>query len=214
MADKEVKKSGKSLLYEVCRFLAQLIFHTALPVRYHDVERLQADAPFIIIGNHLSLLDPIIMALAVKRYQIHFLAKKELGKVKLFNWFLSKLHTIFVDRHNSDMMAMRTCVQVTRQGGVLGIFPEGTRHHQGLMEELESGVALIALRSGVPMIPVYIQGKARFFHRLDVFAGEPIPMDDLREEGVNTETCRRLMERITATYAHMAEEAEKSQKKP
>ena len=201
---KDKKKSGRSLLYEVCRVLAWLLLHTILPVRYEHLERIQGDAPFIMIGNHLSNMDPIIAALAVKRYQIHFLAKKELGKVQIANWFLTKLHTIFVDRHNSDMEAMRACMKVVRGGGVLGIFPEGTRHHEGLMEEIESGVALIALRSGVPLIPVYIQGKLRLFRKLDVLIGEPIPLDDLREEGVNAETCQKLMDRITQTYAEMA----------
>lgn len=206
MAEKnEKKKSGRSLLYEVCRRLAWLLFHTILPVRYEHLERLQGDAPFIVIGNHLSLLDPIIAALAVPRYQVNFLAKKELAKIKPFRYLLAKLHTIFVDRHNSDMEAMRACMKVMREGGVLCIFPEGTRHHQGLMEEIESGVSLMALRSGAPLIPVYIQGKLRLFRPLDVLIGEPIPMEDLRDEGVNTETCQQLMARITQTYAEMAE---------
>lgn len=204
MAEKtEKKKTGRSLLYEVCRALAWVLLHTILPVRYEHLERIQGDAPFIMIGNHLSNMDPIIAALAVKRYQLHFLAKKELGKAGVANWFLGKLHTIFVDRHNSDMEAMRACMKVVREGNVLGIFPEGTRHHEGLMQEIESGVALIALRSGVPLIPVYIQGKLRPFRTLNVLIGEAIPLDDLREEGVNAETCQKLLGRITQTYAEM-----------
>lgn len=68
------------------------------------------------------------------------------------------------------------------------------------MEHVESGVALIALRSGVPMIPLYIGGKPRLFRRLDVRVGDPIAMDDLRERGVNRETCEELLARITETY--------------
>ena len=199
----------RSLLYEVCRRLAWLLFHTFLPVRYEHVERLRVDPPFIVIGNHLSNLDPIVIALAIPKHQVHFLAKKELAKVGIVRWFLGKLHAIYVDRHNSDMEAMRSCMKVTRNGGILGIFPEGTRHHQGLMEEIESGVALMALRSGVPLIPVYIQGKLRLFRRLDVLIGEPIPMDDLRAEGVNAQTCQQLLTRITQTYAEMAESKKK-----
>ena len=206
MAEKKDRKAkGRSLLYEFCRRVAWLLFHTILPVRYEHLERLQIDAPFILIGNHLSNLDPVIAALAVPRYQMHFLAKKELSKVGIVRWFLATLNTIFVDRHNSDMEAMRACMKVMREGGALCVFPEGTRHHQGLMEEIESGVALMALRSGAPLMPVYIQGKLRLFRPLDVLIGEPIPMDDLRAEGVNSETCRQLMERITQIYAEMAE---------
>ena len=56
------------------------------------------------------------------------------------------------------------------------------------------------LRSGVPMIPLYIGGKPRLFRRLDVRVGDPIAMDDLRERGVNRDTCEELLARITETY--------------
>lgn len=209
MAEQKQEGLRRSWLYEVCRVLAWLLFHSFLPVRYHNAERLQLDAPYIVIGNHLSNLDPIIVALAIPRYQVRFLAKRELAKVGIVRWFLAELHAIYVDRHNSDMEAMRACMKVIRQGGVLGIFPEGTRHHQGMMEEIESGVALMALRGGAPLMPVYIDGKLGLFRPLNVWVGEPMPMDDLRAEGVNSHTCQALLTRITETYAHMAEEAKK-----
>lgn len=71
---------------------------------------------------------------------------------------------------------------MTKAGGVLGIFPEGTRHKEGIMEHVESGVALIALRSGVPMIPLYIGSKPRLFRPSGRARRRPrIAMDDLRE---------------------------------
>ena len=99
-------------------------------------------------------------------------------------------------------------VIVGAAGGVLGIFPEGTRHKEGIMEHVESGVALIALRSGVPMIPLYIGGKPRLFRRLDVRVGDPIAMDDLRERGVNRDTCEELLARITETYRALTAHSE------
>ena len=194
-------------IYRVLRVLAAFLFHTFVPVRYHHIERAQLDAPFIVIGNHLSLLDPVIVAAAVKRYEIAFMAKKELSGNGLFKRFLLCIHTIFVSRHNSDMEAMRTSMRALRSGEVLGIFPEGTRYHKGLMEEQEAGAAMIALRSGVPLIPMYISRKLALFRPVDCVVGEPIPMDDLREKGINKETCRELMERITLEYRDLAAEA-------
>ena len=198
--------TASSGIYRVLRVLAAFLFHTFMPVRYRHIERAQLDAPFIVIGNHLSLLDPVIVAAAVKRYEIAFMAKKELSGNGLFKRFLLNIHTIFVSRHNSDMEAMRTSMRALRSGEVLGIFPEGTRYHQGLMEEQEAGAAMIALRSGVPMIPMYISRKLALFRPVDCVVGEPIPMDDLREKGINKETCRELMERITRTYRDLAAE--------
>ena len=199
--------TASSGIYRVLRVLAAFLFHTLVPVRYHHIERAQLDAPFIVIGNHLSLLDPVIVAAAVKRYEIAFMAKKELSGNGLFKRFLLCIHTIFVSRHNSDMEAMRTSMRALRSGEVLGIFPEGTRYHKGLMEEQEAGAAMIALRSGVPLIPMYISRKLALFRPVDCVVGEPIPMDDLREKGINKETCRELMERITLKYRDLAAEA-------
>ena len=129
-----------------------------------------------------------------------------MADIPVIGRILLRLHMIPVDRHHSDMEAMRTCLKVTKAGGVLSIFPEGTRHKEGVMEHMESGVALIALRSGVPMIPMYIDGKPRLFRRMRVTVGDPIPMDDLRERGVNKETCQELLDRITAVYREMAKQ--------
>ncbi len=192
----------KSILYPIVLPLLRGLFKTILPVKFHGLENVgNLEAPYILMGNHTTLLDPVIMATAVPKQQIRFIAKKELWNSKLFAWIVTDLKAIPVNRHNTDMEAMRTCMRVVREGHVLGIFPEGTRHHKGLMTELESGVAMIALRAKVPLVPMYIAGKLGLFRRLHVYVGKPIMMDDLREMGVNTETCGMLLSRITETYA-------------
>lgn len=201
----EKKKPGRSLIYSAGKVIAGVLFRTFLPVKYHNKERLAVEPPYILIGNHNSMMDPVIMGVAVKKHQIRFIGKKELWKNKIVARLFDSMHMIPVDRHNSDMEAMRACMRVTREGGILGIFPEGTRHHKGLMEEMESGIGLIALRSRVPLVPVYIAGKVGLFRRLHVYVGEEIPTEDLREQGVNRETCELLMQRITQTYARLHE---------
>lgn len=194
-----------SLLYAIAKPIVGLLLKTILPVKFHDRERLAQDPPYIVIANHSSMLDPVIIGVGVIGHQVRFIGKKELTKNKLAAWLFKQLRMIPVDRHNSDMEAMRACMRVTKEGGILGIFPEGTRHHEGLMTEMESGIGLIALRSRVPLMPVYITGKLKLFRRLHVYVGEAIPTEDLREEGVNRETCEKLMQRITQTYAAMQE---------
>lgn len=196
----EKKRSG---LYTFAKPIAAFLLKTLFPVRYHLRERLDIDAPFIVIGNHVSMFDPVIVGVAVKKYQVRFVGKKELCKNKFIAAMFKNLRMIPVDRHNSDMEAMRACMKVTRDGEILGIFPEGTRYHKGVMEEMESGIGLIALRSRVPLIPVYITGKLGLFRRLHVYVDEAIPTEDLREQGVNKETCDLLLRRITACYVDM-----------
>ncbi len=206
----EQKKSRRPATYEVCWQLVNVLLKTLFPTRFVGRENVPQQAPFMAIGNHLSMVDPVLVAIGMGKHQVHFVGKKELAKAKFLEWFFGKkLGVIFIDRHNSDMEAMRACLKVLREGGNLGIFPEGTRHHEGLMTQMESGTALIALRSGVPVVPFYIPGKIGLFRRLTVTIGKPIETADLRAEGVNTDTCKRLMARITAAYADMAQESGK-----
>ncbi len=206
MAEAVTEKN--TFTYGLARVLANIVFHTIMPVRYAHRERMDREPPMILIANHLHALDPAIMAMAVRKRQCVFLGKKELGEKPLFRDLLDRLHCILVDRHNRDMEAMRACMKAIRMKKVLVMFPEGTRHHEGQMEQIESGTALIALRSRSPIIPMYIDRPLRCFRVTTIHVGEAIPTADLLEEGINTETCERLNERIRETFRRMIREAE------
>ena len=203
----EEKQPGRrrSFWYGTARALATVALHTVLPVRYHHAERLTGEPPMIVIGNHQSWLDPVVIGFAIKKRQVTFIGKKELAANGLIRGILKEAGVILVDRHNTDMEAMRACMKALRGGEILGIFPEGTRHHEGVMREMETGVAMLALRSGAPVIPVLVP-RLRWFHTVDCYVGEAIPTSDLREQGVNTQTCQALMERISARYAALIEQ--------
>ena len=212
MAEEEKRMDAHSGWYTFGRALGRFLLRTICPTRYYHAERLQGDAPFIVIANHTSWMDPVAIGGAIRRYEVVFLGKSELVKNKFAGWLLNKLHMIVVDRHKSDMEAMRACLRALKQGCILGIFPEGTRYHEGVMEQTESGVGLIALRSGVPVMPVYIRGRFRPFRRTRVYCGEAIPTEDLRAQGVNAATSAALMQRITETYRTMIADAEAEEK--
>ena len=207
MADNETLEK-KAALYEVGRALARIMFHTLLPVRYHGMEKLRdREAPYVLIANHVHALDPIVVAYPVKRYQCVFLAKKELAKNAFIERLLKKLHCILVDRHNTDMEAMRACMKTLRNGQVLIIFPEGTRHHVGQMEKIENGASLIVMRGKAPVVPVYIDRPLRLLRPVHAWIGDPIPYDDLLEKGINVETCEEMNERMRETFRKMIAEA-------
>ena len=202
----EPVREKRSLTYELIRGLAKIVFHTVMPVTCHDREKLDAEAPYMLIANHLHALDPIVMAMFIPKRQIVFLAKKELAKNKLVGNLLTRAHTIFVDRHATDMNAMRNCMKAIKMKKILLIFPEGTRHHEGQMEQIENGTSLIAMRSKAPIIPIYFDRKLAFFKRTHMYVGDPIPYDDLLAEGINAETCERMNERFREVYREMVRE--------
>ena len=202
-----------SVLYEVARYLALALFHTVMPVRCYHRERLDAEAPYVLIANHQHALDPVAMAMNIPGRQIVFLGKKELGKGKLAEKLLTRVHCILVDRHNTDMTAMRECMKAIKMKKILLIFPEGTRHHEGQMEQIENGASLIAMRTRAPIIPIYFDRKLSPFKVTHMYVGEPIPYDDLLERGINKETCEEMNERFRETFRRMISEAEKQHPK-
>ena len=195
-----------SIIYEVARVLAAIVFNTFLPARCIHREKLDAEAPYVVIANHRHALDPVAMAYFIRKRQIVFLGKKELGKGKLVTNILTRMHCILVDRHNTDMNAMRSCMKAVKMKKILLIFPEGTRHHEGQMEQIESGTAMIALRSKAPIIPIYFDRKLSLFRRTNLIVGDPIPTEDLQAEGINTETCEKMNERLRETFRGMVRE--------
>ncbi len=130
----------------------------------------------IIAGNHTSWFDPVVLAVAIKR-PIHFMGKAELFNNPVLGWFISQLNAFPVRRGQADRQAIRTSQEKVSAGHLLGIFPEGTRNktdHDLL--PIQGGAALIAIRSGVPVIPAVVsKGQRRGLRRpYKVVIGAPI----------------------------------------
>lgn len=207
MENNAQKKRNKP--YQFVRGLAWFLSHTVMPVSFRDREKLNMDAPYILIANHRSMLDPLYISYACKRHEIRWLGKKEIEKMPVISWFAKKMNMIHVDRHNTDMAAMRQCMGAVKGGEVLGIFPEGTRHQPSLMHEVESGTAFIALRAGVPLLPVYTTRKISFFRRAHTYVGNPMDISDLKAQGLNADTVNELCHRIQETFLAMEAEHKK-----
>ena len=204
-------KRERTAIYTVARIIFGFLFHTIFPLRFHNaqiVEEMQP--PYIIMANHRSFADPMALAIKVKRYEIRFIVKRELAHGRLKSWLFSGLHMILVSRHATDMAAMRQCMQTLKEGHILGIFPEGTRHQPEMMQEVESGTAIIALRARVPLLPVYIDGKIRPFHITHIYYGKPMELDDLYAQGVNNDTAHQLCQRIHDVFYAMRDEVHAS----
>ena len=128
----------------------------------------------VICGNHTTLGDPlyVVCAMGGKR-QTHVMAKAEVMKWPVIGFLLKKAGIIGVNRGKSDMAAAKECLRVLKKGEKLLMFPEGTRVHEGEDVQAKVGAALFATRTGVPLLPVYIQRKKRRFRRNTVVIGEP-----------------------------------------
>ena len=201
-------REKRTFSYRLANAISWPLLTVLFPVRYHNVERSRLDAPYMLIANHFSMLDPLIVGWKIKRYQIRYLGKKELTNNPLLRAMFQSLRMIPVSRHNMDMGAIRACVKAIGDKHVLGVFPEGTRYKQGIMKEMESGFALIALRANVPLLPAYITEKPRLFHRVDCYYGSPVLPSTLSGGGTNREACERLMQGVSDLYDRMIDARE------
>jgi 1-acyl-sn-glycerol-3-phosphate acyltransferase len=198
------KKAEKfSKLYSFAFGVMGFLYKTLFPVQVHGMENTLLDAPYILISNHNSLMDPLTIGVPIKRYNVRFLGKKELEKNPILKKAFSMVHMIPVDRHNMDMAAVRSCLKVLKENHVLGVFPEGTRHKEGVMQDLESGIAMIALRAKAPLLPAYMSRNIGLFRKVHLYYGAPISVSELAAKGINKENCEELLETIRKTYRDM-----------
>lgn len=120
-------------------------------------ENVPRQGPLIVVANHLSAVDPELLAAFFPR-PVHWMAKQEIFDHPLTGP-IARLYGAFpVRRFEADLAALRKAMQILTQGQVIGIFPEGHRSASGRLQPLQPGAALIALRSGAPIVPVGIVG--------------------------------------------------------
>lgn len=145
-----------------------------MPIDVQGRENLPEGEAVMLCANHDSAWDPILLALALYHdYPLRFMAKKQLFKIPGLNWLLRKLGAFPVDRGGSDIGAVKNSIRSLKEGYSLILFPEGTRVKERGAVETKSGAAMIAIRSGVKLAPVYIGRNKQLFRETAIIFGAP-----------------------------------------
>ena len=148
-------------------------FNLLHPVKAIGRENIPEGAA-VICPNHSSASDPFYVVFAFgRKYPMWAMAKQQIMKWPFVGWILSKAGVFGVDRGNADMKAVKTALRCLKEGRKLLMFPEGTRVQEGENVEAKTGAALFATRTGVPLMPVYIQAKKKLFKPNVVVIGKP-----------------------------------------
>lgn len=173
------------MLYSIIKGFLRFMFFF-LRLRAEGLENLPQSGPVIIASNHVSNWDPVVVATVVNRH-IHFMGKASLFKYKFSDKLFRILYAFPVRRGIPDRQAIRNALQVLQDGHALGIFPQGVRNRTGDMKA-QAGVALIAVKSGAPVVPVACIGTRHmfpcgWFHPLVVRIGQPIYSEEIYEQG-------------------------------
>jgi 1-acyl-sn-glycerol-3-phosphate acyltransferase len=143
-------------LRAVCLLYARLVHR--LRVTGQRPDPLPAAGPCLLVANHRSGVDPVILSITTRR-RIRFLMAREYYETPILNWMCRALGCIPVRRDGSDLGATKAALKALREGAVIGIFPQGGIREAGADLEGKAGVALLALRTGAPVVPAYVQGS-------------------------------------------------------
>jgi 1-acyl-sn-glycerol-3-phosphate acyltransferase len=132
---------------------------------YHRLQivrpsQLPRQGPAILVCNHISALDPVMIQASSSRL-IRWMMAREYYQQKSIKWLLDLVGTIPVDRSARDVGAMRTTIEALAAGYVIGIFPEGKISKDNQILPFQSGVVLLAAKSGAPVFPAYLDGTQR-----------------------------------------------------
>ena len=144
-------------LYWCMTRLMHLVVRTFGRYRLIGRERTPPRGALLVVSNHLNNADPPLIASAVPR-TVHFMAKQELFDKRPWGTFVRPFGAFPVRRFEADMQALREAQRILKEGGAVGMFPEGHRSHGKGLQQPYPGTALIALRTGATILPVGITG--------------------------------------------------------
>lgn len=157
------------VVYSLSKLLLRLILRLGFGFRVDGGAHEPPTGPVVVVSNHLSDLDPLVVGTALRR-RATFMAKHELFRIPGVRWWIAACGAFPVRRGAPDRRALRTALGILERGGVLIMFPEGTRGRDRTLRDPEPGAALLARRAGAALLPVAVLGTdvvlPRDAHRL------------------------------------------------
>lgn len=189
--------------YKFCRAVLRVLYRLLFRLNVKGKDHVPTEGGVVLCSNHISLLDPPAIGIMLER-KVSFMAKQELFNIPVFGWIIKGLGAFPVKRGGVGKETIRTAFQLLQNGGVMGIFPEGTRNTSGDVAA-KKGAAMIALKSGAAVVPVAVCGQYRLFRKTTVIYGPPIDMSDLLERK-ESNMLEQATERIMGTIHEMIEQ--------
>lgn len=194
-------KKVKSFFVELGRIIVRTAIFVYCKIVYRvkikGKENIPADGPLLFCGNHRTYLDPPLIVVTAGRH-MRFMAKEELRKNPLFAFLGVLFEGIYVKRDEKDITALKEALKTLKNGGCIGLFPEGTRN--GLEKndgKIKNGAAYMALKTGAKVVPVGIVGKAKLFSKNAIIYGEPIDLSEyISGKKIEKETEEKVSEII------------------
>ncbi len=203
--------------YGLLQFMSQMLYIVLTQGRAYHCDRVPTHGGVLVISNHQSYFDPILVALPICR-PFNPMARDTLFRNPLFGALIRSLYAFPVRRGSADMTAVKEAIRRLRQNRIVLMFPEGTRTRDGSILPLQPGVVLIAQRAGVPILPAVIDGAFESWprrsllpspHPISVIYGQPISNDELKKADPQ-EVIQRLHKEMVALQSEVRQYRKKS----
>lgn len=193
VADGMLPEGASSALHRLGRWIGATFVRLPYRVRVHHGERVPTSGGIVLVANHSSMVDGPLLFGMLRRRAV-FLIKYEMFRGPL-GWFLRRIGQLPVRRGEADRTPLLAAVRVLRAGGLVGVFPEGTRG-DGVVSSAQHGAAWLARSSGARVLPVACRGTRRpegrgrrLLPKVDVLFGEPVTLPDAKgRAGLNAAT--------------------------
>ncbi len=189
---RRIYRWAQRLTYLFCKVMGH--------IETDGVENIPREGGVLLVSNHISLLDPVIVGSAANR-EIHFMARSNVFNVPLLGPIISVFNAYPVHRGRPDLGALRRTISLLKGGNAVLIFPEGTRSFDGKLGKAHDGACFIASRANVPTIPVYQKGAEKMMPRgskrirrakLSVTFGKPIDFSHIVESEIKREMYQEM----------------------
>lgn len=197
----------RGLLWKSLQTFLRVTFSLSCDYRVYGTENLPRKGGVLLLSNHQSYLDPVLVALSLRR-PMSYMARDSLFRNPAFAWLIRSLHAFPIQQGKGDTSAMKETIRRLHEGHMLNIFPEGSRTEDGEIGKIEKGAALVIRRADVPVIPVAINGAFRAWpahqklprpHPIQVMYGPPLEVKhrDAREiVKLIDQTLREMLEAL------------------
>ena len=176
MPDAE-KKRRNYLLYDFVKITAAplgLLWLRPKMLYENGAAKKKLRGGVLLVANHAGFFDPVYLMIAIWYRRHHFVCIKDFFENRVSRFFFTAFHCIPIDRENFSMDSLRMIQEELQSGRLVSMFPEGHINAEGGIAPFKSGMVLIALQSGRPIVPVYLKKPRHWYNRLRVAVGEPI----------------------------------------
>lgn len=166
-------------MYHLLHVLSWLLTTLWFRLRKFGRENIPKEGPAILVCNHLRMMDTACI-IAFSPRKVCFMAKKELFENPFLRAVLTSIGTFPISRGEADLSGIRTALRILKDGGLLCIFPEGTRNkaRKEPLLPLQEGVAMISLRAKAPIVPMWVDGGYAPWSRCVIGAGNPMDLSE------------------------------------